>query len=81
MIKTIGPFKFSTEDLLGKGSFGHVYKCVNTETQVEFAIKVIPRLKINKIEDLHKEVNIMKKLTGPNIVRLFKVVGSANNIY
>jgi serine/threonine protein kinase len=58
-----------------------VYLCQNTETNEEFALKVIPRLKVENTEDFNKEIGIMKKLNGPNIVKLHKVLASANNFY
>ena len=32
-------YKILTGNLLGGGSFGHVYKCLNVKTKVEYSVK------------------------------------------
>mmetsp|Transcript_26406 Transcript_26406/g.23337 ORF Transcript_26406/g.23337 Transcript_26406/m.23337 type:complete len:101 (+) Transcript_26406:34-336(+) len=60
--------------VLGKGSFGMVLKGVHHATGQIRACKVIPRSTITKkIERFINEVNALKKLDHPNIVRLYEV--------
>lgn len=62
---------------LGQGSFGVVLKGIHKQTQQERALKVIPRSKITrKIERFINEVNALKKLDHPNVIRLYEVYES-----
>lgn len=60
---------------LGDGGFGQVKLGRHRETKLERAIKCIPLSKIdkNKINKLMEEVNILKKLDHPNIIKVFEV--------
>lgn len=65
---------FEILQLLGTGSFGKVYLCKHLETSAIYAIKAIS--KTDKNNDLgapyfRREIEIMYKLSHPNIVRLF----------
>lgn len=65
---------YEIKDTLGYGSFGVVLKGVHKVTGQERALKVIPRSKITrKIERFINEVNALKKLDHPNVIRLYEV--------
>lgn len=86
-MKKLGPFSFSLDDCLGAGSFGKVYKGVDTQKQpqVEVAIKVLPRVLLDRDENLREnlfsEIKVMRSLSNPNIVQLCDVVETTNNYY
>jgi len=42
-VGTIIGGKFRLEEKIGQGSFGMIYKCINTETQEVFAVKLEKR--------------------------------------
>ena len=69
-------YKILTDQLLGGGSFGHVYKCLNTKTNKEYSIKVESNDSTNPL--LSHEYKILKLLEGnegiPNPY-LFKNIG------
>eukprot|EP01095_Lingulamoeba_sp_RSL-Kostka_P011374 TRINITY_DN42_c2_g3_i1.p1 TRINITY_DN42_c2_g3~~TRINITY_DN42_c2_g3_i1.p1 ORF type:complete len:483 (+),score=190.62 TRINITY_DN42_c2_g3_i1:227-1675(+) len=66
-IKTKDPLKYYTLlEKLGEGSYGSVYKAVNKKTKEVVAIKQVP---IDEdLEELRKEINIMKECQSPFIV-------------
>ena len=55
---------------LGHGHYGVVRKCQNRETKEWFAIKSIRKSKVGKIEVLKREIDILKEVDHPNIIRL-----------
>jgi calcium-dependent protein kinase len=61
--------------LLGKGSFGCVYKAQHRLTQTYRAVKVLKKLnlEVNARNKLLSEVEIMKSLNHPNILKVFEV--------
>ena len=69
-------YKILTGNLLGGGSFGHVYKCLNIKTKVEYSVKVESN-NINNPQLLH-EYKILKILEGNEGIPtpyLFKNIG------
>lgn len=65
---------YEITDTLGQGSFGVVLKGIQRNTGQARALKVIPRSKITrKIERFINEVNALKKLDHPNVIRLYEV--------
>lgn len=57
---------------LGSGGFGVVYKCRHRDTKQTRAVKVIPKKKIKNMETFLQEVEIMKKLDHPNVLKLYE---------
>ena len=55
-------YKVLIDDLLGGGSFGHVYKCLNTKTNKEYSAKV--ESNDNTSPQLFHEYKILKQLQG-----------------
>ena len=71
---------------LGSGSFGRVKLCLNLDDNCLYALKVVSKKKLKRHllagkhfraniteDDLLHEINVMKALEHPNIVRLFEV--------
>jgi serine/threonine protein kinase len=62
---------------LGEGSFGRVFLGQHEQTNEEVAIKCIDMAKLQNpllIESLKTEINVMRELKSPNIVRLYDVI-------
>ena len=59
---------------IGSGPYGVVYKAKNIYLKNLVAIKIIKKAKDNKEDDLNieKQINIIKKLNHPNIVKLYQ---------
>lgn len=58
---------------LGHGHYGVVRKCMDRETNKWYAIKSIRKSKVSKIEVLKREIEILKEVNHPNIIRLVEV--------
>mmetsp|Transcript_28162 Transcript_28162/g.65145 ORF Transcript_28162/g.65145 Transcript_28162/m.65145 type:complete len:521 (+) Transcript_28162:165-1727(+) len=58
---------------LGHGHYGVVRKCMHRETKEWYAIKSIRKSKVSKIEVLKREIEILKEVNHPNIIKLIDV--------
>jgi len=71
-------------ETLGKGSFGDVIKAVDKETKQEFAIKVIEKalvVKLNKQKYVVTERDILSACNHPNIVKLYYTFRSETSLH
>jgi calcium-dependent protein kinase len=66
---------------LGKGTYGIVYKGIDKITGDVRAVKQIARAKIKKYERFINEVNALKTLDHPNIIKLFEIYEDEENVY
>ena len=66
---------------IGKGTFGNVYESKNLIFNNKVAMKVIP--KNEKMDNIfiQNEIDILKKLSHPNIVRIYEFYESKNCFY
>ena len=58
---------------LGHGHYGVVRKCMHRQTGEWYAIKSIRKSKVSKIEVLKREIEILKEVDHPHIIRLQEV--------
>ena len=67
---------------IGKGSFSKIYYGYHISTKVDVAIK---RIKLNRSKNIQRlirrEIEVMRKLDHPNIVKLYDVVYNRTTIY
>ena len=78
-------------NLIGKGAFGYVYESINPIFDNKIAMKIIDKNKMNindnnnivneEKEDMKSEINILKKLSHPNIVKIFEFYETDNYFY
>ncbi|CAG9317455.1 unnamed protein product [Blepharisma stoltei] len=69
---------------LGKGMFGTVYLSVNKKTKIPYALKTVPRNKIQAFEiydNLVLERKILLQIDHPLIMKLVKTLKDADRIY
>ena len=69
---------------LGHGSFGHVFKVVHKITGNIRSIKVIPKNNIKTgftKDEIIQEINILKSLDHPHIIKMFEFYVDDNNYY
>jgi len=81
-LKHIG--RYTLLETLGQGSFATVKKAVDRNTGQAYAVKIIEKKKIlgEGLElQLKREVTIMLNLKHDNIVRMYEVLQSENNVY
>ncbi|KAL4558433.1 hypothetical protein LXL04_036633 [Taraxacum kok-saghyz] len=70
--------------LLGQGTFGKVYYGRNTQTGQGVAIKVIDKekvLKVGLINQIKREISIMRMVKHPYILELYEVMATKTKIY
>jgi hypothetical protein len=60
-----------------------IYKCVNKETGMVRAVKVMGKNKMDEVEMLRKkyEIDILKRLTHPNILEINEIFEDKHGIY
>ncbi|KAG8099107.1 hypothetical protein GUJ93_ZPchr0013g36917 [Zizania palustris] len=76
--------KYEMGRLLGQGTFAKVYHARNTETSESVAIKVIDKEKVLKgglMDQIKREISVMKLVRHPNIVQLYEVMATKAKIY
>ena len=69
---------------LGVGTFGKVKLAEHIPTGQQVAIKIINKarmLQMNMNEKLSREVNILKMMTHPHVIRLFELLDSPTEIF
>ena len=65
---------------IGKGAYGQVRLAIHKATKQTRAIKILQKSKID-MEALTNEVNILSKLTHPNIMQIYEIFDDKTNIY
>ncbi|CAN1151026.1 CBL-interacting serine/threonine-protein kinase 17 [Linum perenne] len=76
--------KYELGRTLGEGSFAKVKLARNLESGLPFAVKIIDKHKIirlNLTDSIKREIVTLKLLRHPNIVRLHEVLASKSKIY
>jgi 5'-AMP-activated protein kinase catalytic alpha subunit len=70
--------------LLGQGTFAKVYHARGIKTNQSVAIKVIDKekvLKVGLIEQIKREISVMRLVRHPNIIQLYEVMATKTKIY
>ncbi|KAH7544985.1 CBL-interacting serine/threonine-protein kinase 20 [Ziziphus jujuba] len=70
--------------LLGQGTFAKVYHARNLNTGQSVAIKIIDKEKVMQvglIDQIKREISVMRLVRHPNVVRLYEVMASKTKIY
>ncbi|CAO2816509.1 unnamed protein product [Amaranthus hypochondriacus] len=76
--------KYELGRVLGQGTFARVYFARNVETGKSVAMKVIGKEKVLKakmMDQLKREITVMKRLKHPNIVELYEVMATKSKIF
>ncbi|WCJ29622.1 CBL-interacting protein kinase 24 [Euphorbia peplus] len=76
--------KYEVGRTIGEGTFAKVKFASNTETGESVAMKVMAKttiLKHKMVDQIKREISIMKIVRHPNIVRLHEVLASRTKIY
>ncbi|GAV90949.1 Pkinase domain-containing protein/NAF domain-containing protein [Cephalotus follicularis] len=70
--------------LLGRGTFAKVYHARNLKSGQSVAIKIIDKekvLRVGLIDQIKREISVMRLVRHPNIVQLYEVMASKTKIY
>ncbi|XP_047321980.1 CBL-interacting serine/threonine-protein kinase 10-like isoform X3 [Impatiens glandulifera] len=76
--------RYEVGRLLGQGTFAKVYYGRSVKTGQGVAIKVIDKEKIVKvglIEQIKREISVMRLIKHPNVVNLYEVMATKTKIY
>lgn len=76
--------KYELGRMLGHGTFAKVYHARNLKTGKSVAMKVVGKEKVIKVgmmEQVKREISVMKMVKHPNIVELHEVMASKSKIY
>ena len=65
---------------VGTGSFGQVRLAIHKATKQTRAVKILPKSKVD-LKLLINEVNILSKLSHPNIMQIYEIFDDNTNIY
>uniref|UniRef100_A0A8C5DQM1 non-specific serine/threonine protein kinase n=1 Tax=Gouania willdenowi TaxID=441366 RepID=A0A8C5DQM1_GOUWI len=74
---------YDIERTLGKGNFAVVKLARHRITKTEVAIKIIDKTQLDAVnlEKVYREVQIMKMLDHPHIIKLYQVMETKNMLY
>uniref|UniRef100_A0A8C5PRX2 non-specific serine/threonine protein kinase n=1 Tax=Leptobrachium leishanense TaxID=445787 RepID=A0A8C5PRX2_9ANUR len=74
---------YDIEQTLGKGNFAVVKLARHRVTNTQVAIKIIDKTRLDRenLEKIYREVQIMKTLRHPHIIRLYQVMETKDMIY
>jgi len=74
--------KYIIGEELGRGGFSIVYKAVRKATDEKVAVKIVQKTLIREdIKLLKREIEIMKAVDHPNILKLIEIYEDAENVY
>ncbi|KAK8351781.1 hypothetical protein V6Z12_A05G055700 [Gossypium hirsutum] len=76
--------KYELGRMLGHGTFAKVYHARNLQTGKSVAMKVVGKEKVIRVgmmEQIKREISVMKMVKHPNIVELHEVMASKSKIY
>ena len=66
---------------LGKGGFGKVYEVRHKKTGEIRACKHLSKLNIKNLEKFKNEIELLRKMDHPNIVKLYEIFESDRSLY
>ncbi|KAL0922538.1 hypothetical protein M5K25_006529 [Dendrobium thyrsiflorum] len=76
--------KYEMGRMLGQGTFAKVYYAKNIKTAQTVAIKMIDKekvLKLGLMDQIKREISVMRLMNHPNIVDLYEVMATKKKIY
>lgn len=76
--------RYELGKLLGQGNFAKVYHGRNIETGGSVAVKIIDKekvLKVGMMNQIKREISVMRLVKHPNVVQLYEVMASKTKIY
>lgn len=73
--------RYVEKEVVGRGTWGEVRVVVDKATGNKRACKKIPKWYVEDIDRFRQEIDLMKSLDHPNIVRLFETFEDASDIH
>lgn len=85
VFERMGPIesRYIFEEIIGRGGFGCVRKSQDRITGQHLAIKIIPKVNVSSQSSgfIENEIEILKKLDHPNIIKLYEFAQDTENYY
>ena len=66
---------------IGKGSYGYVYQVVKKNTNIIRAMKIIPKNFQKEIKEIEREINVLRNLDHPNVMKIYEFLEDEKNYY
>jgi len=66
---------------IGEGTYGQVCRGIHKSTKAKRAIKIISKAQMKNVRRFREEIEIMKMMDHPNIIKLFESFEDNKNIY
>jgi len=73
--------KYSLGEPLGQGHYGIVRRAIHRETGDVYAVKIIPKWKVENPELVMTEIEILQKLDHPNVVKYYETIEDYDTYY
>lgn len=73
--------RYVEKEVVGRGTWGEVKVVIDKSTGNKRACKKIPKWFLQDIDRFRQEIDLMKSLDHPNIVRLFETFEDSADIY
>lgn len=76
--------RYELGKLLGQGTFAKVHHARNLKTGMSVAVKIIDKekvLRVGMIDQIKREISVMKLIRHPNVVQLYEVMATKTKIY
>lgn len=74
-------YNIKSSIMLGSGAFGKVIMAKKKNSDFYRAIKMIPKKVVKKNANFTNEINILKTLDHPNVIKLYETFEDTNNYY
>ena len=69
------------KEVLGVGTYGNVVEAIHIETRQKRACKIIPKRKIKDSKTFDNEVEMLRKLDHPHILKLYEYFEDDRHMY
>ena len=73
--------KYTEQEILGEGGAAVVKKCVNKQTGIAFAAKVMRKYDLEKEANSRREFELIKDLDHPNIIKAIEFIAADSWTY
>lgn len=77
--------QYDIGQIIGKGNFAKVFEATHAAKKRKFALKTIQKAmfkdNIKSVLGLHDEINLLRKIRHPNVLQLYEIFESDNNIH
>jgi calcium-dependent protein kinase len=80
-LKIDSVYRIDKNHVLGSGSFGVVHRVKHKVTKQVRACKIIPWSKIKNKQKFEEEIEILRKLDHPNVMKLYEYFEDTKNVY